>query len=283
MLVIGSVVSIYRYPVKSMSGEKLDAAAIGPGGLIGDRQWALRDVETGKLVSAKRPRLWGPILECRAWYDDDGQAHVELPSGAQFDLDDPDAVKALSDLFGREIALEKFRQTAQGSYESDWPIIEGMVLSGREAVEFPTNVAGNHTDGFVDVFPVHVTTTSAMRTLEEADPSLVVDDRRFRPTVVIDTGTAEGFVENQWIGRKVKVGESVLSVTRPTFRCMMAVAAQNDLPRQNRVLQTLARINGDQVHLKLTGDSGKGAHFGVWANVAKPGRVQANDVARIED
>ena len=282
MTIVGSVHSIYRYPVKSMAGEKLDGAAIGPGGLVGDRQWALRDTETGKLVSAKRPSRWGAILECQAWYDDDGKTHLELPSGTQFEMQDPAAAVALSDLFGRVVTVERFREPTQGSYESDWPTIEGMVLSGQESVEFPTNVGGDHTDGFVDVSPIHVTTTSGMRTLRKADTSLMVDDRRFRLTIVVDTGNTEGFVENEWSGREVNIGEVVLSVTRPTFRCMMAVAAQNELPHQNEVLKTLARINGDHVHLKLVEASGRGAHFGVWANVAKPGPIRIGDVTSLK-
>lgn len=282
MSVIGSVAAIYRYPVKSMSGEKLEEAEIGPGGLIGDRQWALRDTETGKLVSAKRPRRWGAILECRAWYDEDGRAHVELPSGSQFQMEDPAAAKAFSDLFEREVTVERFREPRQGSYESDWPTIEGMLLSGEEGVEFPTNVAGDHTEGFVDVFPIHVTTTSGMAALREADTSLVVDDRRFRPTIVIQTGDRRGFIENEWSGRDISVGEAVLSVARPTFRCMMAAAAQGDLPHQNEVLKTLARINGDHVELKLADASGRGAHFGVWANVSEPGPIHVGDVTRFQ-
>jgi uncharacterized protein len=281
MSVVGSVCSIYRYPVKSMAGEKLDEAAIGPGGLVGDRQWALRDFETGKLVSAKRPNRWGAMLECHAWYDGAGITHVELPSGMNFDIEDPAAAAALSGLFGREVTVERFREPGQGSYESDWPTIEGMVLSGQDGVEFPTNVGGDHTDGFVDVSPIHVTTTSGMRTLREANPSLVVDDRRFRPTIVIDTGTAEGFVENEWSGRDVEIGDIVISVDRPTFRCMMAVAAQNDLPHQKEVLKTLARINGNHVQLRLVDASGRGAHFGVWAGVAKPGPIRIGDVTRL--
>jgi uncharacterized protein len=279
---LGSVATIYRYPVKSMAGEKLTATVIGPGGLIGDRQWAVRDVETGNLVSAKRPRRWGKMLECRAWYEDEGRVHIELPSGDRFDVENSEAAEALSDLFSRQVTMERFREPGQGSYESDWPDIEGMLLAGREGVEFPTNVAGRHTEGFVDVFPIHVTTTSAMTSLKEADPSLQVDDRRFRPTIVIDTGEAEGFVENDWTGESVAVGDVVLSVNRPTFRCMMACTAQGDLPKQIGILKTLARINGDHIDLRITGDAGRGAHFGVWANVQDPGAVQVGDQALLE-
>jgi len=283
MTIVGSVDSVCRYPVKSMAGERLEQAAINPGGLVGDRQWALRDTETGKLVSAKRPSRWGAILECRAWYANGGITHVELPSGEEFEMQDPAAAAALSDLFGREVTVERFREPTQGSYESDWPTIEGMVLSGQRGVEFPTNVGGDHTDGFVDVSPIHVTTTSGMRTLREANPLLAVDDRRFRPTIVIDTANAAGFVENEWSGRDVEIGDVVISVDRPTFRCMMAAAAQNDLPHQTDVLKTLARINGDHIQLRLVKAAGRGAHFGVWANVTKPGPIRIRDVVRLKD
>jgi len=285
MSTIGSVRSIYRYPVKSMSGESLDEAAIGPGGLVGDRQWTLRDTETGKLVSAKRIRLWGAMLECRAWYDELGQVHVELPSGRQFELEDPAASRALSGLFERDVAVERFSGPAQGSYESDWPEIEGMVLSGEEGVEFGTNVAtseyGQETDGFVDVAPIHLTTTTGMATLRDANPDLVVDDRRFRPTIVIETDDSKGFPENDWSGKKIRCGGATFSVSGPTLRCAMATAAQGELPTQTDVLKTLLRINGERRELH-TGAKGRGAHFGAWAEVSEPGPIRAGDAVLLE-
>lgn len=278
---VGRVVSVHRYPVKSMSGETLAAGLIGPGGLAGDRQWAVRDVETGTLASAKRRRLWDGILDCRAWYESDAPL-VELPSGMKFELEDPSAAVALSDLFGREVTLERFGDTTRGLYESDWPEIDGMVLSGEEGVQFETNDAGQQSDGFVDVFPAHLTTTSGLSALRRADPSLVVDERRFRPTIVIDTGTSEGFVENEWSGREVNIGEAAFAVAFPTFRCAMATAAQGDLPRQLGVLKTLARINGEHINLRM-GASGRGANFGVWADISRAGVVRIGDSATVAD
>lgn len=281
MSVVGVVAAIYRYPVKSMGGERLEAAEIGPGGMVGDRQWALRDVDSGNLVAAKRPRVWGEILNFRAWYE--GQTvTVEHPSVGRLEMGDRRAEEALSGLFGRRVVFEQFVEPAQGSYKSDWPDIDGMLLAGEKGIEFATNEGGSHTEGFVDSFPIHLTTTSGMATLRKEDSSLVVDDRRFRPTMVIDTGDTHGFPENSWSGREVSIGTASFAVAFPTFRCVMATAAQGDLPRQLGILKTLARINGEHINLKM-GASGRGANFGVWADVATPGMVAVGQPVEIRD
>jgi uncharacterized protein len=53
---VGSITAIWRYPVKSMMGEELDASAVSEQGLLGDRAYALVDAETGKVASAKNPK-----------------------------------------------------------------------------------------------------------------------------------------------------------------------------------------------------------------------------------
>ena len=62
----GSVVTVWRYPVKSMMGEQLNDSSVTERGLAGDRAYALVDIETGKVVSAKNPRKWGNLFEFRA-------------------------------------------------------------------------------------------------------------------------------------------------------------------------------------------------------------------------
>jgi len=66
--VIGAVTSLWRYPVKSMQGEELNAADVTPRGLLGDRAFALVDEETGKVASAKNPRRWPTLFDFRAAY-----------------------------------------------------------------------------------------------------------------------------------------------------------------------------------------------------------------------
>ena len=174
---------MHRYPVKSMAGERLESAQIGPGGLDADRQWALRDIATGNLVSAKRPARWGRLLECRSWYEA-GQPMVELPMGDRYEVGSDEASSALSDLLGRAVEFERFERPAQGQYEADWPDVEGLVWAGQTKGGYDVNIAGAQSVGFVDVFPLHLVTTVSMAALGEASPDLMVDARRFRPTMV---------------------------------------------------------------------------------------------------
>ena len=271
--VVGSVASIHRYPVKSMAGERLDVAHVGPGGVIGDRVMALRDVETGQIASAKRPGRWGALLDCRA-SNEGGTVVVTLPGGNRLSLEPGD--RSLSQHLGREVVAERFERPGQGEYSAEWPDVEGYVWAGRDDTSYPLNIGGDHSTGFVDLAPIHLTTTSALRTLRDADPSLRVDIRRFRPTFVVDTGDVEGFPELEWVGRTLAIGSARFSVTMPTLRCVMVTAAQGDLPRQVGVLRTLLEINGEDAHMH-DGERGRVANFGAYTDVAGPGTIAVGD------
>ena len=75
----GSVASLWRYPVKSMMGEQLDTAQVMPGGLLGDRAYALVDPSSGKVVSAKNPQKWPNLFSFRAAFAEAPQAGREIP------------------------------------------------------------------------------------------------------------------------------------------------------------------------------------------------------------
>ena len=73
-----------------MLGEKVDAADVNEGGIIGDRAYAIRDKETGKVASAKHPKLWPNLLACRAAFteapqpgDEPPHVRIELPTAAR--------------------------------------------------------------------------------------------------------------------------------------------------------------------------------------------------------
>src|ERR1700722_19753140 len=90
----GSIAALWRYPVKSMQGEELDSAEVTERGLLGDRAYALIDVETGKVVSAKNPRKWGNLLDFRSRFVElPGRpspmpsARITTPDGATIDTD----------------------------------------------------------------------------------------------------------------------------------------------------------------------------------------------------
>ena len=63
---VGTVSSVWRFPVKSMLGEELEAVEVSDGGIVGDRAYGLVDRETGKVVSAKHPKKWPRMLACQA-------------------------------------------------------------------------------------------------------------------------------------------------------------------------------------------------------------------------
>ncbi len=268
MTVVGTVTSIHRFPVKSMQGEQLDEVAVDANGIVGDRTWALRDRETGKLVSAKRPRLWRAVLDCTATTTADGEVEVTLPSGERFLVDDPALPVSLSALLGRDVGLEASTHAQQGVYESDWPEIDGLTLAGE--LEFPTNLMGDGTS-FVDLGILHVLTTASTTSLQAAAPDAEIDIRRFRPSMVIDTPSSTGYPENEWDGRAITVGEVTLTGGTPTPRCVMTTVAQPELSREPAVLQAIAAEN------RLTNELGTFACLGAYASVAQPGTIRVGD------
>jgi uncharacterized protein YcbX len=120
---VGAVLTLWRFPVKSMLGEELDAVDLSEGGIIGDRAFAVRDTETGKVASAKHPKLWPGLFACRAAFVEPPRAGEELPAvrieladGTTVMSDDPDVDAVLSRFFGRDVELAR---AAQNGYTID--------------------------------------------------------------------------------------------------------------------------------------------------------------------
>lgn len=74
-----TITGLWRYPVKSMQGEELNAAEVTERGAVGDRAYALVDRETGKVASAKNPRKWARLFDFRAAYVEPPRAGAPLP------------------------------------------------------------------------------------------------------------------------------------------------------------------------------------------------------------
>jgi uncharacterized protein YcbX len=243
-----------------MLGEELDAADLSEGGLVGDRGYALRDRETGKVASAKHPKLWPNLLACRAAFVESPRVGGELPP-VRIELADGNAVRSdaadvdavLSRFFGREVELA---HSAQNGYTIDQyhPDEENYDPEGHrdEVVEAQLGAAFFNERGlpsavpegsFFDLFPLSVLTTSSLDQLGVLEPQSRFDARRFRMNVIVDT-PARGFVENGWLGRTLAIGDVVqLGVALPDPRCVMPSLAQEDLPKDARILKTLALHN----------------------------------------
>jgi uncharacterized protein YcbX len=288
-MMVGSVAELWRFPVKSMKGERLERAQLTEAGLVGDRAYALIDADTGKVVSAKSVKLFPDLLACRAAFIEPPQAgreappvRIDLPDGTSVTSDSKDVDRALSAHFRRDVKLVR---AAPDDFTIDQyhPDVEDLDPAGHRdtiveqklgsaffaEVGLPSPVA---VGSFFDLFPLSVMTTSTLAQLNELRPQSRFDQRRFRMNVIVDTKEA-GFVENDWVGRGLAIGNAVrVNVALPDPRCVMTTLAQGDLPRDNDILRTLTRHNRIQV-----GSAGQFPCAGVYAVIEAPGTLQTGD------
>lgn len=222
---LGTIAKLWRYPVKSMRGECVDRLRIDARGAVGDRLFAIRD-EAGKFGSGKDTRRFRRI---------DGLLRFEA------------------------------------KYDGDVPVIgfpDGSVVSGADAgvherlsdvLGLDVTLAQEASISHLDAGPLHLVTTAALDAIGLSQE----EEQRFRPNLVIRTDGA-GFLEERWLGRKIRVGpEVVLEVAVRTERCMMVGLAQQELPAAPALLRRLA---GE-----------RDACFGVYARVVVPGVIRVDD------
>jgi uncharacterized protein YcbX len=278
---VGSISGLWRYPVKSMGGEACREAQAGERGLAGDRTWAVFDVETGKVVSAKRPKLWAAMLECAAAYAEepvtDGPAapvRITLPDGREVHTDDPERDRLLSEALGRQVTMES-RAPEGVTYDLRAADAEGLETGEPERLTESRVGMFAPPGTFFDTSTLHVLADTSLEGLAAAHPDGNWDTRRFRPNVLVDVdGEPDGeFVENAWVGRVLELGEVArAAVLAPMPRCVMTTLPQGDLPRDPLILRTLAERNRQSL-----ADAGVFACVGALTNVTSPGRVAVGD------
>jgi uncharacterized protein YcbX len=286
---VGAIKALWRFPVKSMLGEKVESAGVTERGLAGDRTYALIDTDTGKVLSGKTPRVGASLLGCRATFVESPEpsgaeqppVRITLPDGASVMSDAPDVDATLSALLGREVALE--RQAPEDftvdQYHPDVANLDpeehrDTVTESKLGSAFfaqaglPSAVP---VGAFFDLFPVSVLTTSTLERLGELRPDTRFDERRFRMNVIVDTVEA-GFVENDWPGHTLQLGNDARLVCMiPDPRCVMTTLAQEELPKDTEVLRTLARQN------RLDVGGGLYPCAGVYAIVEAAGTIGVDD------
>jgi MOSC domain-containing protein len=275
-LPLGTVARMWRYPVKSMRGEEVESADVVWYGFLGNRCYALFDKETSKIVSAKNPRKWARMFECSSALLGRGAVpaaneagpppvRVTLPDGSRFDLGaggSAAAEVALSGLFGRQVKVVAARPgPLSATYEQFHPEIEGDADGGKttEFVRSSSAQAGTYTD----VGAVHIVTTAALGALSRFYPEGDFDVLRFRPNILVETGGAEGFVEREWVGRRLTIGEVELRVTAECKRCVMTTLPQPGLRPDVGILRTVVGRNGGKA--------------GVFASVERVGKIRKGD------
>jgi hypothetical protein len=264
---LGEVSLLRRYPVKSMLGEELTELAVDERGVANDRGLALLDVATGRVATAKQPRLWRALLQCAARLHDDGDVVVTLPDGRDVLAEQADG--ALSELLGRKVRLARERPDGAAVERPDpVDVLEhGLDADvGYELLEIAEATPGA---SFVDHSPLHVITTATL-------DAIGVEALRYRPNVVVATPPGHPpYAENIWLGREVRLGSIRARATLPTPRCSVPTLEHGPLGRAPRALRVPAAENMVEVE-----GFGTLPCAGVYLEVVEGGTLRLGDAVR---
>ena len=214
---LGRISAIFRYPVKSMAGELLDAARLGWHGIEGDRRFAFRRLTDKSgfpwLSASKLPQL----LLYKPFGLDGNTAerlptHVHTPDGKEYELRSDELRRDISNRFGGDVEMMNYKH------------------------------------GVFDEACISVISLGTVRSIER-ESGREIDLRRFRPNVVIETGREEPFQEDRWVGQTLMFGEAnggaAVAVTMRDERCVMVNFDPDTAERDSTVMKTVVRMNGN--------------------------------------
>ena len=273
---VGPVAELRRFPIKSFQTGLVERVDLDATGIVGDRFLGLREIGTDRVLSAKAPRIGEILLGFHAEFDAEPVAGQPMPSvtftisGETFSSADPAAVAAAA---SAALDLDVELVTAGGTamtYASEWPDIgEGFALSGIE-LDLPSALAEQ--GSFADLEPLHLLSTASIDHIQARAGESEITADRFRPSMLIDTGDADGLVENGWVDRTATLGTATIRFGSTAPRCVMTTRAQAGLPRDKNVLQTIAAATK-----RPFGGFGDFPSLGIYAEVVEAGAVAVGD------
>lgn len=274
---VGRIAELARFPVKSMQGEALASVQLGSAGFAGDRCWAVRDLVTGELTSAKRfPRL----LQCKARYVTEDSPHVllTLPDGSTVESASDSASERLSAALKHDVALEPLAPKSDGRHyrlaklrsPADLRRLLGVRKGGPlpDMAQLPLSLLfelalyATPRGTYFDAFPLHLITTNALAALSSAS-GVEAHSARFRANLVVQADTEPGYPELDWCGARLLVGDAEIAIQAATFRCGMPAHAQGELPKAPDIVRTIY--------------GSLDSKFGIYAQVLRPGTVRLGD------
>ena len=270
---VGRVAELWRYPVKSMLGERRGQIQITTRGALGDRAWALRETTTGRIASAKR---FPQLLAFHARYDVEptfaapGRIEISLSDARKIRPEDPDASAIISDVLGQSVCLVN-QPASDEKTGIDRDTVFGDVPVNQMKAEWTPESMPDYfqlmTGTFLEIGAVFILTSGSVDHLRKLQGGTAkIDRRRFRPNIYIES-EAEwgGFVEDSWLDGALNIGGAVIvDGFQPTVWCVTSTLAQQDLPRDLSVLRTAAQHH-------------RGC-LGVYATVTRPGLLQVGDL-----
>ena len=303
--IIGEVREVWRHPVKSLAGERIETTPIERRfGVRGDRAWAIRDVAAGEIRGGKSfPALMQLAARYLADPTVDGGSsslvEIELGDGRRVRSDDPIVSALLSERLGRKVELcarpsaddKDHYLRARPITDAETEIRTVSELLPEEAIPFPDtpppvdlSIVGQYVSPpgtYFDFFDLHVVSTRSLERLAKLAPDSRIEARRFRPNLVVElepprpgeasgAGAAAanaGWPELEWVGHVLAIGDARLELTMPMMRCAMTTHAQQGLPKDPRIMRTLVRDCA--------------MNLGAGVTVLRAGSIRAGDEIRI--
>lgn len=231
---VGIISEITRHPVKSMRGEKVQQTKVMSYGLYGDRSHALVDENDSFFTITQFPDLvrYKGVFSGPDSLSSYPEPIVITPDGEQYNWSDAQWL--------HEIEQKASKKLKRISY-------------------YPEHVP----IGAIEEANLLIVTDASLKALSDSLGN-EVDDRRFRPNLQIELTNYEPFVEQEWIGRTLQIGEGVkVEITGPCERCMIITVDPENGSKQPALLKKVVKQYRN--------------HFGVYSRVVETGMIKAGD------
>lgn len=237
---VGHICELWRYPISSVGGEQVEQLETSQTGIPGDRQFALFDCASGHAAAPEKDPRWRPALLLKSRLTAEDVPRLGFPDGQWLAVDDAALPGLLSGYFGFAVGIGATGQAVS-------PLTGAL-----------PGVANRY-----EPSAIHVITTASLNTLAGLVQVESVASRRFRPTIVLDSGIAAGFLENEWIGGTLQIGEAQIRIVEATKRCGMTLIAQPGLDEEPEILRQILRHNK--------------RNLGVYGVIDRPGVIAVGD------
>ncbi|MFN2464590.1 MAG: MOSC domain-containing protein [Candidatus Dormibacteria bacterium] len=266
---MATVRELWRFPVKSMGGERVETLKLTPSGAVGDRLFAIQQKKDGRLLTARleprllwaRARLLGEV------------AHIALPDGTVLSSAAPGVDRVLSSWLGQEVTLIR-AQPGRADVTHLIPVSAEIAtyMKGNPATTgvFTRATVAHHADlgpvlewsspgaGFSDGGTIHILSERQLNRLRRSTEAQGWSARRFRPNLVVGLVRNEAD-EDAWLEHDIQVGSTVMRPTERCIRCVLATRSQPGLADDPRI---------------LTGLRSRAARLGIYADVVSGGEIR---------
>ncbi|MBZ9994831.1 MULTISPECIES: MOSC domain-containing protein [unclassified Mesorhizobium] len=235
---LGTVTELWRYPASSLAGERRGAISVGQAGIDGDRLFGLVDTSDNEIARPDRDAKWHKVPRIRTRLNNDRELQIAVPDGDWLAAPGAECDRVVSAYLGFAASIRPFGQ------ENAPPAYSGPLTQARYGKA-----------------PIHLLTTASLARLKALHPEGAADPRRFRPNIVVDMTAVEGsFPETEWIGKKLAIGDLLLTISEPCRRCGFTIISQDGFDHDPGILRNLVRHNAH--------------NLGVYCTVDRPGHVE---------